>query len=256
MYIIRIWGGHDQWLTLWNALPPFQPMINLVMWTLHKITSLLYLYVFVCLFIFVYTTLEPKKSFRQRHLTSPNKSKACLRVKTAGNCILTIKVPTRQGHLCVSVCAYVRIFVRSDWFFREEQENVSAETVSRECTCKHTQAIEWAVGILSALKVLPLSQKVKGYSSYHILRLSVFTYISMLACVCLCSCVHIRVCVCVPIWENTDQPGGLLRLCVLALSGRLLRWRRRSGGLGKRPRRIRLNFVCRPDEEHLFIRRL
>ena len=139
--IIPVRGGSNQWLTLWNAPLPSQPIINLYLlseaWgtlavrNLSQITSLL-LHICTCVCVFFF---------------------ACV---------------------CVDMCA-VRLVCQRGM-------EVSAETDSVACTYMHmlspfhmqthTTVIEWAFP--SALKALPLSQKVNALITYW-------------ACVCVCA---------------------------------------------------------------------
>ena len=155
--------------------------------------------------------------------------------------------------LCVCVCACVRcvclcVDMCAVRLVCQRGIEVSAETDSVACTYMHmlspfhmqthTTVIERAV--LSALRALPLSQKVKALITYWdcvcvCVCVCVCTCISMLVCVCFCNPAH--VCVCVFLRKHRLLMGQL-RLCVLALSGRPLLWRRRSGGPARGPRYI------------------
>lgn len=82
------------------------------------------------------------------------------------------------------------------------------------------------------------------YTSLCLRRWGASTLITYWYCVCAHALACLYVCLDNPlrvrvlVWENTDKLMGLFKLCVLALSGRPLLWRRRSGGLTRRPRYI------------------
>lgn len=97
-------------------------------------------------------------------------------------------------YVCVSMC------VCSQTGLSERKRNTSQPKLTpihshegTHCPCftyKHTRVIERAVEFLSALKVLPLSQRVKGCSTYHILRLWMHMHMHVCDRVCLCACLR------------------------------------------------------------------
>lgn len=162
-------------------------------------------------------------------------------------------------HVCACTCVFVHdcvwMSVQLDWFVRMKQRGslrrnwlCCTHTHSNTHTCTHrrtrpcftsknTRRTEWACGFLAALNVLFLSQRVKGHRAYH--NLGPCTIVCVLVSVCLnlwlCVRLYVSVCGCACLRKHRLAHGiaslWMLKLCVLAQSGRPLRWRRRSLGL-------------------------
>lgn len=115
-------------------------------------------------------------------------------------CFSTLACVCVSVCVCALVCEYVCSRTGLSERNRKKSQSKLTQALAHKCTCclcftcKHTGVIEWAVGILSALKVLYLRRLRAPALIIACVCVCVRTCFSVLLCVCLYNPVHICVC--------------------------------------------------------------